>query len=157
MITIAHRLFTSRDVDVIHVMGDGLVLESGTHEQSLAMNGAYGRLVQAQRLHEGRKQSAIEDSEDDDVGEPTDMDKAVLEEIPLGRRSIRQCLASEILEQRRKAAETSGAKHYSDEDYSLFYLTKRMAPIIRNQWKNFCWVVLRLQYVSFTASVQPEM
>jgi len=134
-ITIAHRLSTIRDADVIHVMGDGLILESGTHEQLLAMNGAYSRLVQAQRLREGREQSA--DSEDEDVDEPTDMEKAAREEIPLGRKNTRQSLASEILEQRRKAAESSGTKHDGDEDYGLFYLAKRMAPIIRDQWKNY--------------------
>jgi ATP-binding cassette subfamily B (MDR/TAP) protein 1 len=117
-------------------MGDGLILESGTHEQLLTMNGAYSRLVQAQRLREGREQSAL-DSEDDDVDEPTDMEKAAREEIPLGRKNTRQSLASEILEQRRKAAETSGTKHDGDEDYGLFYLAKRMAPIIRDQWKNY--------------------
>ena len=118
-------------------MGDGLILESGTHEQLLAMNGAYSRLVQAQRLREGREQSDLADAEQDDVDEPTDMEKAAREEIPLGRRSTRQSLASEILEQRRKAGETSETKHDGDEDYGLFYLAKRMAPIIRDQWKNY--------------------
>ena len=54
----------------------------------------------------------------------------------MGRRNTRQSLASEILEQRRKAAETSGTND-GDEDYGLFYLAKRMAPIIRDQWKNY--------------------
>jgi len=62
-------------------MGDGLILESGTHEQLLATNGAYSRLVQTQRLREGREQSALKDSEDDDVDESTDMEKAAHEEI----------------------------------------------------------------------------
>jgi ATP-binding cassette subfamily B (MDR/TAP) protein 1 len=115
-------------------MGDGLVLESGTHEQLLAMNGAYSRLVQAQRLREGREQATLEVVEQDSVDEHTDMEEAAREEIPLGRRSTRQSLSSQILEQRRKAAETSDN---GDDDYSLFYLTKRMAPFIRDQWKNY--------------------
>ena len=114
-------------------MDDGLVLESGTHEQLLAMNGAYSRLVQAQRLREGREQAALEDVEQDSVDEHTDMEKVAREEIPLGRRSTRQSLASQILEQ-RKAAETSDN---GDDDYSLFYLARRMAPFIRDQWKNY--------------------
>jgi len=116
-------------------MGDGLILESGTHEQLLAMNGAYSRLVQAQRLREGKEQAAIEVVEPEDgVDEHTDMENAAREEIPLGRRSTRQSLASQILEQSRKAAETSDD---GDNDYSLFYLTRRMAPFIRDQWKNY--------------------
>lgn len=133
-IVIAHRLSTIKDADVIYVMGDGVVLESGTHEELLALNGAYSRLVQAQKLREGRDQDDLKHAEEDSVDEPADMEKAAREEIPLGRRSTRQSLASEILEQRRKA---DGAKDDGDDDYSLFYLTRRMAPIIHDQWKNY--------------------
>jgi ATP-binding cassette subfamily B (MDR/TAP) protein 1 len=115
-------------------MGDGLVLESGTHEQLLAMNGAYSRLVQAQRLREGRDQAALEVVEQDGVAEHTDVEHLAREEIPLGRRSTRQSLASQIFQQSRKAAEISDN---GDNDYSLFYLTRRMAPFIRDQWKNY--------------------
>ncbi|KAF9510735.1 hypothetical protein BS47DRAFT_1251322, partial [Hydnum rufescens UP504] len=35
-ITIAHRLSTIKDAGCIYVMGDGLVLEQGTHDELLA-------------------------------------------------------------------------------------------------------------------------
>ncbi len=45
---IAHRLSTIRNADQIIVMGDGEILETGTHSQLLAKNGAYNRMYQSQ-------------------------------------------------------------------------------------------------------------
>ncbi|WP_369134328.1 ABC transporter ATP-binding protein [Modestobacter sp. I12A-02662] len=45
---IAHRLSTIRDADLILVMQDGAIVEQGTHEDLLAVRGAYWRLYNAQ-------------------------------------------------------------------------------------------------------------
>ncbi|KAF8194139.1 P-loop containing nucleoside triphosphate hydrolase protein [Pholiota molesta] len=118
-ITIAHRLSTIKDADVIYVMGDGLVLEYGNHNELLQRDGAYARLVR--RRSSGKARSAARRC----VGRR------------LGRRRG-PVARSEILAQRRKAAEESGEK---EVDYSMPYLFKRMAPLIRDQWKNYILVL----------------
>lgn len=49
-IVVAHRLSTVRDADKIVVMSDGQAVETGTHEDLLAKDGAFARLVRAQAL-----------------------------------------------------------------------------------------------------------
>ena len=48
LIVIAHRLSTIRHADCIHVMSQGRVIESGTHEALLAQEGVYAGMVRAQ-------------------------------------------------------------------------------------------------------------
>jgi ATP-binding cassette subfamily B protein len=59
---IAHRLSTIRDADLILVMEDGGIVEQGTHDELLAVRGAYWRLYNAQF------EAAISDDEQDPVG-----------------------------------------------------------------------------------------
>ncbi len=58
-IVIAHRLSTIQDVDRIHVMHKGRIVEAGRHDELLALGGAYSRLYRLQYLsQEGRPAAA---------------------------------------------------------------------------------------------------
>lgn len=51
-VVIAHRLATVRKADKIIVLQEGKIIEEGTHETLVGLQGAYARFVELQTLHE---------------------------------------------------------------------------------------------------------
>ncbi|KAG7088358.1 hypothetical protein E1B28_012362 [Marasmius oreades] len=136
-ITIAHRLSTIKDADVIYVMGDGLVLEQGTHNELLSdENGSYAKLVASQKLREATENVEVAGNETpiEGIKKETDLEQFAKEEVPLGRKNTNRSLASEILE--RKKNENAGEHQ---EHYNFFYLFKRMGIINKTEWKRYVY------------------
>ena len=143
-ITIAHRLSTIKNADKIVVMGKGVILETGKHDELLALNGAYAQLVDAQKI---RAKVVTEISEEDDEVPKfvasnaqvplatSDTEKAILREeakaeMPAGleKSATRQSVASAILAQRQREAE----EKENEKIPSIFYLLYRLAKINRD-------------------------
>ena len=49
-LVIAHRLSTIKDADLICVMQEGHIVESGRHDELIALNGYYKHLVDMQQF-----------------------------------------------------------------------------------------------------------
>ncbi|XP_025418287.1 multidrug resistance protein 1-like [Sipha flava] len=74
-IIIAHRLSTIRNVDVIYVLQNGSVVESGTHDILMEKNGIYSNLVNAQMKQEYDQENKEDcDLESDDELENFELD-----------------------------------------------------------------------------------
>ena len=80
-VTIAHRLSTIKDSDNIAVMSKGKLVEQGTHQQLIELDGHYARLVRAQDLG-----APVDDAESDQ--EMKEKHESVLQEdVPLRSES----------------------------------------------------------------------
>ncbi|KAF9238097.1 P-loop containing nucleoside triphosphate hydrolase protein [Melanogaster broomeanus] len=126
-ITIAHRLSTIKDADCIYVIGDGVILEQGTHAELMAFeNGAYLHLVHTQKLRQ-RNDGGYSD------GSPranVDREKVDVfeEEVRLGHENTNRSIASDLVQ---KSPETK-SNEVNEDDYGMFYLFLRIGALNRD-------------------------
>ncbi|KAI6046276.1 P-loop containing nucleoside triphosphate hydrolase protein [Pisolithus marmoratus] len=119
-IVIAHRLSTIKGADQIFVMGEGVVLEQGTHDGLIARNASYARLVRAQKLRETKE-------------EQTDTDIAVLGNaadketvIALDRCDTHHSATSDLV---RRKNEERGKAEVDENSYGFLYLFRRIGSL----------------------------
>ncbi|KAF8902794.1 multidrug resistance protein 1 [Gymnopilus junonius] len=129
-IVIAHRLSTVRDADKIYVMGSqGVVLESGTHNELLAdADGVYSKLVAAQRLREVGDAVPIELEEHE----------AGISSILLQRQRSGSAISIDNVSEKPSIdavkEETVKLIPPADTSYSMTYLFRRMGRINKSNW-----------------------
>ncbi|KAJ1952032.1 hypothetical protein GGI12_006349, partial [Dipsacomyces acuminosporus] len=107
-ITVAHRLSTIRDSDVIYVVSKGRILESGNHEELIAMNGAYFKLVEAQQLRQSLE-SDIKDANDNSDSDSSKLDTEIAAIPVAAHRSDMEKLALKGVSVQRTATGQSSA------------------------------------------------
>jgi ATP-binding cassette subfamily B (MDR/TAP) protein 1 len=91
-IVIAHKLATIRKADNIVVMSAGKILEQGTHDSLIALNGAYSKLVTVQQLtvKEGHAvaESDVEKQSMEEKSHSVDEGKALTRYATLDEESV---------------------------------------------------------------------
>ncbi|KIY73235.1 ste6-like protein [Cylindrobasidium torrendii FP15055 ss-10] len=145
-ITIAHRLSTIKDADIIYVMGQGEVLEQGSHNELLRTPGsAYAKLVEAQKIREAREAEAVTNDVKgvEPGGEPDEPDDI----NPLDRTKTRQSLSSQIAERKREAKE-----HEREQNYSVLYLFWRMIALNKTMHKH---IILGIITAAISGAIYP--
>jgi ABC-type multidrug transport system ATPase subunit len=58
-VVIAHRLTTIRNADKIIVLKKGVLAEQGNHDELMALNGEYSKLIKLQGAKEGAKKKQL--------------------------------------------------------------------------------------------------
>ncbi|KDQ06807.1 hypothetical protein BOTBODRAFT_181275 [Botryobasidium botryosum FD-172 SS1] len=150
-ITIAHRLSTIKNAHRIFVMGQGMVLEAGTHDELLQNeDGAYTRLVSAQRLREKEVHE-----EDEDMNEAQKQVEELLRQqnaekaeradrirrraSGMSRLSAARSVSSAIIERLRGEGRFGES---SRQEYGFFYLFRRMGLLNRESWTLYSFATI---------------
>ncbi|KAL1959000.1 hypothetical protein VTO42DRAFT_3241 [Malbranchea cinnamomea] len=133
-IVIAHRLSTIKTADNIVVIVNGRIVEQGTHDQLVDMDGTYKKLVEAQRINEEKEAEAMDeysDLKEDTVGKQNSADvasshsesqDAVQEELQ--RTQTSKSLSSIVLSKREPEKQ---------QKYTLFTLIKFIASLNKTE------------------------
>ncbi|KAB8296977.1 hypothetical protein EYC80_002380 [Monilinia laxa] len=137
-ITIAHRLSTIKDADNIVVMTQGRIVEQGTHNDLLARQGAYYRLIEAQKIAEIKEMTAEEeaeiDAQDDELVRKISHKGVEYHEDP-DDKNISKKLNRTATEKSQSSLALQGRISASEQRDSLWTLIKLIASFNKTEWK----------------------
>ncbi|KAF5873575.1 putative leptomycin b resistance protein pmd1 protein [Botrytis fragariae] len=139
-ITIAHRLSTIKDADNIVVMTEGRIVEQGTHNDLLARQGAYYRLIEAQKIAEIKEMSAEEEAEidakDDQLVRKMSNKVGGIEytEDPDDKNILNKLMRT-LTEKSQSSLALQGKISPSEQHDSLWTLIKLIASFNKTEWK----------------------
>jgi ATP-binding cassette subfamily B (MDR/TAP) protein 1 len=133
-VIIAHRLSTVKDADRIFVVGDGLVLEHGTHSQLLGNpDGPYSCLVTAQNL---RNQSEVTTKKSENASAVSDE----AEEMQTVAEDIVCRNTTHTLTKNGERGNEYG--HETVPEYNLLYMVKRIGGLKLAGWLSYgCGII----------------
>ncbi|KAJ7135203.1 P-loop containing nucleoside triphosphate hydrolase protein [Mycena crocata] len=122
-ITIAHRLSTVKDADRIYVMGEGSVLEHGTHNELLGRDGSvYAQLVEAQKLRDGKEPTSTGLADGD---------------LKLSDVHEKQSSSVTLDDQDKEMARASAPADEPDVKIGIVKLAAKLAKLNRESWPKY--------------------
>ncbi|ORX73617.1 P-loop containing nucleoside triphosphate hydrolase protein [Linderina pennispora] len=134
-ISIAHRLSTIRNCDQIYVVREGIVSESGTHDELIGFTGEYAAMVKAQEL----RQAVRANVDSGDTAGEEDVDALIAKELKEQALDLKATTRQTMQSVRRMSTTQSqreAKKQYKSlEESSDFYLLWRLLNQYRGSMK----------------------
>lgn len=127
-IVIAHRLSTIKTADNIVVMSQGRIVEQGSHDELLEKQGAYYKLVDAQRISAENKQQDTEESAAEE-----EMDAELTKSASLQKTTTNQGLERLATGKSVSSAVLANRPNPSGPEYSLWTLVKVVGSFNRKE------------------------
>ncbi|KAJ3573412.1 hypothetical protein NP233_g2453 [Leucocoprinus birnbaumii] len=133
-IAIAHRLSTIKNSDKIYVMTSGEVVEQGSHDELMSLQGTYSRLVEAQNL---KKQTGGLPTGGENTPIPRAPSEEDIKERSKGAELARRVSSVYEKESLKQVDIEVGGEEVKEKKYSAFYLAMRMGAIVKDEWLKF--------------------
>ncbi|KAJ2467717.1 hypothetical protein GGI03_001411 [Coemansia sp. RSA 2337] len=140
-ISIAHRLSTIRNCDQIYVVREGVVSESGTHDELVMSGGEYAVMVRAQELRQAVRSEVDSKSETVAMGEADDegdVDELIAKELREQALELKATATRQTIESAQNASISGSAKQdgsKSLDESSDMYLMFRLLWAYRGSMK----------------------
>lgn len=133
-IIIAHRLSTVKNATKIVVMNQGVIVETGTHDELMSKKGSYYKLVEAQQIQ--RVETEIDAKGSEVLLTANKEDIIPAEDYTVGRVITNKSSSSAILAKRKNDLEAATKFDY---EFTTRELIQKIAKI---NWPEIPWITL---------------